>query len=115
MIELIRLALRPLRCEVIGSGDGRRGIELIRALPPDLVLLDLRLPGLDGREVYSAMKADSALKSVPVIVFSGQGPTFGDRDASPLPEACAYLAKPFRLADLRSVVLSLLPTTHPPL
>ncbi len=53
--------------------DGEEGIKKIKEEKPDLVLLDLILPGIDGFEVLSQMKADSGLSSIPVIILSNLG------------------------------------------
>ncbi len=53
--------------------DGEEGIKKIKEEKPDMVLLDLILPGIDGFEVLSRMKQDSALSSIPVIILSNLG------------------------------------------
>jgi len=53
--------------------DGEEGIKKIKEEKPDMVLLDLILPGIDGFEVLARMKEDSALSSIPVIIFSNLG------------------------------------------
>ncbi len=67
----IRMRLDPARIDVVGeAGDGRRGLELIGELEPDVALVDLRMPGLDGMEVAAALRdAGSRTK---VIIYSGQ-------------------------------------------
>jgi chemotaxis family two-component system response regulator Rcp1 len=85
------LALRHLR------GDGPR---------PDLILLDLNLPRLHGREVLESIKADPDLRSIPVIVLSTSA---SPRDVAECYErhASAYLVKPMGLDDLGELVLAI--------
>jgi CheY-like chemotaxis protein len=59
---------------ILRAADGRRGLELIRTRRPDLVLLDLALPGLNGLEVVAAVRQDPTLASVRIIVTSAQDP-----------------------------------------
>jgi two-component system response regulator AdeR len=90
-------------------GDGFRclgcvdGLQLLRALAlvrPDVIVLDVRMPRLDGHGVLARMRADPALRAVPVVATSAQA------DAGPLLAAgCrAFVAKPFDLADLVGAV-----------
>ena len=72
MIDLIRLILSRKGFNVRGAAGGVEGIRLIRELRPDLVLLDLMMPDMDGWEVYQQMKADAALRDIPVIVVTAK-------------------------------------------
>jgi signal transduction histidine kinase len=82
--------------EVASCEDGREGLEMLRTLPaPDLLILDLRLPGMDGWELRVRQRADPALASIPVLVVSA------DRSAQAAAiDADGYLAKPFAAAEL---------------
>ena len=71
--ELIVQKLIKEEYEVAEATDGEQGIKKIKEEKPDLVLLDLILPGIDGFEVLSRMKEDSGVSSVPVIVLSNLG------------------------------------------
>ena len=59
--------------EVLLAGDGEQAIELLNSRKPDLVILDLMLPKLDGFGVLEAMRADTGLARIPVIVLSNLG------------------------------------------
>ena len=72
MVTLIRLILRHVELEFIGAMDGHHGLEAIRNSKPDLVLLDLMLPDIDGWEICSRMKADRELKDIPVVVVTAK-------------------------------------------
>ncbi len=70
--ELIKSILRREGCEVLVASDGLQALEMARELPrPDLILLDLELPVMDGREFLDAMRADHSLSGIPVFVVSG--------------------------------------------
>lgn len=69
--DLIAEVLRENGCDVIVRGDGASALEAIRELPaPDLVLLDLELPGMSGRDVLNEVKRDVSLSWIPVVVVS---------------------------------------------
>jgi CheY-like chemotaxis protein len=96
------LALRP-GIELVHAADGWTGLTLVRARRPDLVLLDLHLPGLHGEEVLRRLWEDPATRRVPVAVLSA--------DATPAQKrrllaagAIAYLTKPFDIADVLHLV-----------
>lgn len=71
--ELIAQKLIKENYEVSEAIDGEQGIKKIKEEKPDLILLDLILPGIDGFEVLARMKKDSELSSIPVIIFSNLG------------------------------------------
>jgi len=71
--ELIARKLSAENYEIIEAIDGEECLKKLKEAKPDLVLLDLILPGIDGFEVLSKMKDDPALASVPVIILSNLG------------------------------------------
>jgi len=68
--ELIIKKLNNEGYEALGAVDGEEGLEKVKKENPDLILLDLILPGIDGFEVLSKIKEDVALSSIPVIILS---------------------------------------------
>ena len=70
MIRLISLFLRRYGFDLIGASSGQEGLRLVQEIIPDLVLLDLMMPDMDGWEVYKAMRANEKLKNIPVIVIT---------------------------------------------
>lgn len=70
--ELIESILRRGGCEVLVARDGAQALETARELPrPDMVLLDLELPVVSGREVLAIMRSDPSLSGIPIFVVSG--------------------------------------------
>ena len=59
--------------EVMAAGDGARALELMRASPPDLLITDLSLPGIDGFELVALIRKDPVLGRIPIICLSGYG------------------------------------------
>jgi len=72
MIELIRVILEREGFEVEGAVGGRDGLRALHENPPDLLLLDLMMPDVDGWEVYRQLRADEALKGIPVIAVTAK-------------------------------------------
>lgn len=66
--------------EVFEAADGKSGLQLIQKEQPDLILLDLMLPGMDGFSVLDALKSDSALKHIPVVVVTAKSLTQYDKE-----------------------------------
>jgi threonine synthase len=65
--------------DVVQAHDGRSGINLVRSMRPDLVVLDLMMPGVDGFDVLDELKEDQALRAVPVIVVTAKDLTLDER------------------------------------
>ena len=72
MIELIRLILGRQGFDVDGAEGGREGLQAMQEHPPDLVLLDLMMPDMDGWEVYRQIKANDQLRDIPVIAVTAK-------------------------------------------
>lgn len=71
--ELISQKLAKEGYEIFDAVDGEKGVKSVKDVKPDLVLLDLILPGIDGFEVLSRIKADNEVSQIPVIVLSNLG------------------------------------------
>ena len=87
--------------------NGRDALETVHRAPPDLMVLDVQMPGLDGFEVASRMKADPATATIPIIMLSameGRGARVIGLESG----AEEYLAKPFDQAELLARVRNLL-------
>ena len=90
--------------QVVVCGDGARALDRWRASVPDVVLLDLSLPGQDGLSVLASARAEGL--STPVLILTARG-TVGDRILGLNTGADDYLAKPFDLAELEARVRAL--------
>ena len=104
MIALIASILRHAELDLIGAVDGEKGLEAIRNVKPDLVLLDLMMPDIDGWEVYRQMKADDHMKNIPVILVTAKAQSIEKVIRLRLAEVVDYVTKPFAAQELlRSV------------
>ena len=100
MIDLIRLILERKGFEVMGAVGGQEGLDTVRREKPDLVLLDLMMPDVDGWEVYRQMKADDELKSIPVVVVTAKAQSIDKVLGLHIAKVDDYVTKPFGPTDL---------------
>ena len=87
---LVRKLLAADGLEVIDAADGLEGVRLALAERPDLILVDINLPGLDGYEVTLRLRAEPVLKETPIIAITAEG----DRDTSMAVGCTGFLQKP---------------------
>jgi DNA-binding response OmpR family regulator len=100
MIDLIKLILGRKGFELAGAMGGREGLELIRRLKPDLVLLDLMMPDMDGWEVYQQIKSDDELKHIPVIIVTAKAQSIDKVLGLHIAKVDDYVTKPFGPQEL---------------
>ncbi|MCS7251222.1 MAG: response regulator [Anaerolineae bacterium] len=101
MIDLIRLIVTRRGYELVGwATGGLEGIDVIRREKPDVVLLDLMMPDIDGWEVYQQMKADPELRNIPVIVVTARAQDIDRLLGLYIARVDDYLTKPFGPSEL---------------
>ena len=100
MIELTRIVLEREGFEMLGAVGGAEGIESIKREKPDLVLLDLMMPDVDGWEVYRRMKADKELADIPVIIITARTQSIDKVLGLKVAKVADYITKPFGPGDL---------------
>jgi two-component system response regulator VicR len=104
MIDLIRLILNRRGYDVKGANSGLEGLNLIKKERPDLILLDLMMPDMDGWEVYQKMKADEKMKNIPVIVVTARAQSIDKVLGLHIAKVDDYIAKPFSPHELMNSV-----------
>ena len=77
--RLVQAMLKPFSIEVLSTNDGAAGIKLARTRKPDLIILDLMMPEVDGFEVVSAIRADPATAEIPILIYTAKNITVADR------------------------------------
>ncbi len=100
MIDLIKLILGRKGHEVIPAHGGREGLDVIRQEKPDLVLLDLMMPDMDGWEVYQQIKAGDDTKEIPVIVVTAKAQSIDKVLGLHIAKVDDYISKPFSPQEL---------------
>ncbi len=94
--KLVEAYFRKQGCRVVCAGDGTEGLAQMQQCSPDIVLLDVRLPGMNGCVVCRRMRE---LSNVPIIMLSAHA-QFSDREQGLAAGANAYITKPFSLKEL---------------
>ena len=100
MIDLVRLILSRKGYEVIGANGGREGLDAVRRELPDLVLLDLMMPDMDGWDVYQQMKAADETREIPVIVVTAKAQSIDKILGLHIAKVNDYISKPFSPQEL---------------
>lgn len=97
---LVRKLLQNAGYEVIDAADGLEGVRMALAEPPDLVLVDLNIPGLDGFEVALRLRGEPSLAGVPIVAITAEG----DRDTSLAVGCDGFLQKPIDARSFSKVI-----------
>ena len=100
MIALVKLILGRKGFELVGAVGGREGLETVRRLKPDLVLLDLMMPDMGGWEVYQQMKADPELSEIRVVVVTAKAQSIDKVLGIHIAKVDDYVTKPFGPQEL---------------
>lgn len=100
MIDLVNMILNRRGYEVKGAHGGRQGVDLVHQERPDLVLLDLMMPDLDGWDVYHQLKADEETQNIPVIVITAKAQAIDRVLGLHIAKVDDYISKPFRPQEL---------------
>ncbi|MGE5124152.1 MAG: response regulator transcription factor [Acidobacteriaceae bacterium] len=100
MIDLVRLILGRRGYTVLGASGGREGLELVRKELPDLVLLDLMMPDMDGWDVYHQIKSEQPTREIPVIVITAKAQNIDKVLGLRIAKVEDYIAKPFSPQEL---------------
>jgi CheY-like chemotaxis protein len=100
---LFKFFLESKGCRVVEAGDGLEAVSMVERERPDLVLMDVGLPGLDGLSVTRRLRAREALRALPVVIISGHAAA-ADRDRAVAAGCSEYLTKPLQMKDLDGVL-----------
>ncbi|NDJ62136.1 MAG: response regulator [Chloroflexi bacterium] len=108
MLELMRLILSRRGFEFVGAQGGREGLQTIERVQPDLILLDLMMPDIDGWEVYRQLKDDPNTTDIPVVIVTARA-----QQSNKLLEVRSnsgddYIIKPFGPEQLLEIIEAVL-------
>lgn len=112
MIELVKLILGRNKFDVVGAVGGQEGLDRISETKPDLVLLDLMMPEMDGWEVYQKMKASEDMRDIPVIVVTAKAQSIDRVLGLHIARVNDYITKPFGPQELLESVERVLHTKN---
>jgi CheY-like chemotaxis protein len=108
---LVRASLDGNGYTLVEARDGDEAVEQARLVRPDLILLDMMMPGRSGLEVLGELRRDPDLRGIPVVMLTARAQVT-DREAARLAGADRFLAKPFSPLELCRVVKELLGNDH---
>jgi CheY-like chemotaxis protein len=111
VLLLCRLNLQQRGHELLEAADGSTALELARDRHPDVIVLDLMLPGISGYDVLEALQRDAGTTDIPVLVLTAKS-LRADRERSHGLGASAFLTKPFLPNELCEMVDSLVGPRH---
>jgi DNA-binding response OmpR family regulator len=103
IIVSTQMVLEAAGFRVESATNGEDGIAKARSLTPDLVLLDIMMPGIDGWETLTRLKRDAATANIPVIIFTAREHTRGHQKSTEM-GAADYFRKPFEPDELIELV-----------
>jgi len=108
LLHIVQMYLSIEEFDVVTAPNGDEGLRYVEANRPDLVILDIMMPGMDGIEMCRRIRTNPATSSIPVLMFSALS---GDEDVERARHAGAnhLITKPFNLVGLGSVVKSFFP------
>ena len=110
--RLIRMTLEYMGFQVLEAVDGEAGLQMVRQHRPDLVLMDVRMPGISGLAACEVIRADPQLSDIPVVMLSSASDD-SDIAAGIKSGANAYLVKPFQPTELIELATRLIEEADP--
>ncbi len=110
MIELVKLILGRHNYDVHGALGGQEGLEKISEVKPDLVLLDLMMPEMDGWQVFQTMRVDPDMSHIPVIVVTAKAQSIDKVLGLHIAKVNDYITKPFGPQELLQSIRKVLET-----
>ncbi|ABS24682.1 PleD family two-component system response regulator [Anaeromyxobacter sp. Fw109-5] len=103
LLSLIQVYLMGWQIEFVEAKDGTEGLARAREHRPDLVITDVRMPGMDGFELCAAIRADTVLHKTPIVLLTSLADD-ASRKKGKLVGATAFLTKPVSVEELRNTV-----------
>ncbi|MGC8828006.1 MAG: response regulator transcription factor [Anaerolineae bacterium] len=104
MIDLIRLILERRGYKVLGAVGGEEGMKALEGQVPDLILLDLMMPDMDGWEVFRQVRANPRLQHIPVVVVTAKAQSIDKVLGLHIAKVDDYITKPFGPQELVEAV-----------
>jgi DNA-binding response OmpR family regulator len=112
MIDLVKMILNRRGYEIIGAHGGQRGLDLIESQNPDIILLDLMMPDVDGWEVYHQIKSNEKTQKIPVVIITAKAQPIDRVLGLQIAKVDDYISKPFRPQELINSIEKLLSHNH---
>jgi DNA-binding response OmpR family regulator len=113
LVAMVQMRLEANGYEVITANDGEEGLAKAKSEKPDLIMLDVMMPKMDGYKVCGLLKNDTRYCKIPIILFSARAQQ-GDKDVGGEVGADAYVTKPFEPSVLLAKIKDLLDKNKTP-
>jgi CheY-like chemotaxis protein len=107
VLKLLEAVLKVRNYDVCYASSGAEGLEKAQKESPDLILLDVMMPGMDGFKVCQALKQSEAMKDIPVVFLTARGEDT-DREMGQRVGGEGFIKKPFRSVDLMKTISDLI-------
>jgi DNA-binding response OmpR family regulator len=107
LVSTVEYRLKFANCHVMTAANGQEGLERAAAEKPDLILLDTNMPGMNGHEMLEHLRADAALRDIPVIMLTARCEA-QDIAAASARGVADYITKPFEFAQLMEKIQAVL-------
>ncbi len=104
MIDLLRLILTREGFEFIGARGGMRGLHAVQDYQPDIILLDLMMPDMDGWQVYDQLKKDAQTRQIPVIIVTARAQSDAKLLEMRVSREAQFIMKPFSAPQLVALI-----------
>ena len=104
ILELVSEILKHPQLSFLAALDGPEGLELAAKYQPNLILLDIMLPDMDGREVYDRLRSSSETADIPVIMLTARSRPYEVIRARAIEGLGGYIGKPFDVLELRTAI-----------
>lgn len=108
MTYLIKMILERRGYEIISTNNGLDGFDLVTKENPDLILLDLMMPEIDGWDVYHQLKSNNQTEKIPVVVISAKAQPIDKVLGLQVAKVSNYISKPFKPQELIEVIENIL-------
>lgn len=108
MTYLIKMILERRGYEIISTNNGLEGFDLVTSENPDIILLDLMMPDIDGWDIYHQLKSNDQTEKIPVVVISAKAQPIDKVLGLQVAKVNNYIAKPFKPQELIEVIENLL-------
>jgi DNA-binding response OmpR family regulator len=112
LIRILEFGLRAAGYQVEVAADGQEGLKMAREVRPDIILLDLMLPKLDGYKVCRLLKFDDRYRQIPIIILSARTQE-GDQALAIEMGANRFITKPYEFSEILAHIEALLKTPSP--
>jgi len=110
-LTLVRDLLKVSGYSTIEATNGEEGVELARTEKPDLILMDIQMPEMDGLEATRILKTDASTSNIPIVALTSYAMK-GDKEKVLNTGCDGYLAKPFNIQELLKEVMKYIPVEN---